>query len=208
MEYADIAAGLFASWAAFLASGTMAVAYIQFHWKFAFDSGFFPVVNKGELAALYCFLFLFMAGEFHCELEPVPIDQFVIAPAMETMRRLVDEMGIELVTDVREFLLDRPDPLGRGGILLLGEGLLLDLYLTAPPLERVPARALHDLAREVAPELGHDHPGMHGERPHALLRQPTVELDCEQDVGGLRLPVRGPLLVRVALEPDVVEADR
>lgn len=56
-----IAAGVFTSWAAFLASGTMAVAYVQFHWKLAFDAGFFPVVNKGELALLYSVLFLFVA---------------------------------------------------------------------------------------------------------------------------------------------------
>ena len=48
-------------WAAFLASGTMAVAYFQFHWKFQFGAAFFPVVNQGELAVLYCFVFLFMA---------------------------------------------------------------------------------------------------------------------------------------------------
>ncbi|HEX7901738.1 MAG TPA: DoxX family protein [Planctomycetota bacterium] len=52
--------GLFTRGAAFVASGTMAVAYIQFHWHFAFDAGFFPVVNKGELALLYCFLFFYM----------------------------------------------------------------------------------------------------------------------------------------------------
>lgn len=56
-----IALGFRTSWAAFLASGTMAVAYIQYHWKFAFGSGFFPTVNKGELAVVYCFLFLFIA---------------------------------------------------------------------------------------------------------------------------------------------------
>ena len=56
-----IAFGVFTVWAAFLASGTMAVAYIQFHWKFAFDSSFFPVVNRGELAVVYAFLFLFFA---------------------------------------------------------------------------------------------------------------------------------------------------
>ena len=55
-----ILAGLFTRGAAFLASGTMAVAYIQFHWNFAFDSRFFPVVNKGETALLYCFLFFYM----------------------------------------------------------------------------------------------------------------------------------------------------
>jgi len=52
--------GLFTRGAAFLASGTMAVAYIQFHWKGSFDAAFFPVINKGELAMLYCFLFFFM----------------------------------------------------------------------------------------------------------------------------------------------------
>ena len=58
---AMIALGLLTTWAAFLASGTMAVAYIQFHWKLKFDANFFPVVNKGESALLYCFLFLFIA---------------------------------------------------------------------------------------------------------------------------------------------------
>ena len=56
-----IALGAFTHWAAFLASGTMAVAYIQFHWQFAFDSKFFPAINKGELALVYAFLFLFIA---------------------------------------------------------------------------------------------------------------------------------------------------
>ena len=48
-------------WAAFLASGTMAVAYFQFHWKFQFGAEFFPVINRGELAALYSFVFLYIA---------------------------------------------------------------------------------------------------------------------------------------------------
>ncbi|WP_242343716.1 DoxX family protein [Anaeromyxobacter terrae] len=58
-----IALGLFTRAAAFLASGTMAVAYLQFHWKLAL-SGFawLPAVNKGELAALYCFLFLYVTA--------------------------------------------------------------------------------------------------------------------------------------------------
>ena len=47
--------------AAFLCSGTMAVAYFQFHWKFQIGPNFFPAINKGELAALYCFVFLFIA---------------------------------------------------------------------------------------------------------------------------------------------------
>ena len=47
--------------AAFLSSGTMAVAYFQFHWKFQFGRMFFPTLNQGEMAVLYCFIFLFIA---------------------------------------------------------------------------------------------------------------------------------------------------
>jgi putative oxidoreductase len=56
-----IALGLLTRWAAFIASGTMAVAYFQFHWKLELGERFFPVVNRGELAALYCFVFLYIA---------------------------------------------------------------------------------------------------------------------------------------------------
>jgi putative oxidoreductase len=55
-----IAAGLFTRIAAFLASGTMAVAYFQFHMKGDFGgTHWLPIVNQGELAVVYCFLFLF-----------------------------------------------------------------------------------------------------------------------------------------------------
>ncbi len=47
--------------AAFLCCGTMAVAYIQYHWKFQVGSQLFPSVNKGELALLYTFVFLLIA---------------------------------------------------------------------------------------------------------------------------------------------------
>jgi putative oxidoreductase len=47
--------------AAFICSGMMAVAYFQFHWKFQFDRAFLPGVNGGELAVIYCFVFLFIA---------------------------------------------------------------------------------------------------------------------------------------------------
>jgi putative oxidoreductase len=58
-----IALGLFTRWAAFIASGTMAVAYFQFHWKLVLDAWkWVPIVNRGELSALYCFLFLFIAA--------------------------------------------------------------------------------------------------------------------------------------------------
>ncbi len=53
-----VAVGLFTRPAAFLASGTMAVAYVQFHWKGAMGSGLFPMVNGGELALIYSFVFL------------------------------------------------------------------------------------------------------------------------------------------------------
>jgi putative oxidoreductase len=56
-----VAVGCKTRWAAFLASGTMAVAYVQFHWKFQFGPEFFPAINQGELAALYCVVFLLIA---------------------------------------------------------------------------------------------------------------------------------------------------
>ncbi len=55
---AMIAVGLFASPVAFVASGQMAVAYFQAHAPRAW----FPIQNGGEEAALYCFLFLFIAA--------------------------------------------------------------------------------------------------------------------------------------------------
>ena len=56
-----IAIGLYTVWAAFIASGLMAVAYMQFHWKLAFTSAFWPAINRGELALVYAFLFLYIA---------------------------------------------------------------------------------------------------------------------------------------------------
>ena len=47
--------------AAFLCSGTMAVAYIQYHWKFQIGSQLLPALNKGELSVLYSFIFLLIA---------------------------------------------------------------------------------------------------------------------------------------------------
>jgi len=56
-----IALGLFTRPAAFITSGMMAVAYTQFHWKLSFDNWeWLPIVNKGELAVVYCFLFLYV----------------------------------------------------------------------------------------------------------------------------------------------------
>lgn len=53
-----VALGLWAGYAAFVASGLMAVAYFMVH----ASNGFWPIVNKGELAVLYCFVFLYVAS--------------------------------------------------------------------------------------------------------------------------------------------------
>ena len=49
--------GLFTRVTAFILSGEMAVAYFMAH----ASGGFLPLVNKGELAVLYCFVFFYMA---------------------------------------------------------------------------------------------------------------------------------------------------
>lgn len=54
-----VAIGLFAGWAAFLCSGQMAAAY----WMVHGTQALFPIQNGGELAALYCFVFLFIASQ-------------------------------------------------------------------------------------------------------------------------------------------------
>jgi putative oxidoreductase len=51
-----IAVGLLTPWAALLASGMMAVAYFIAH----APGGFWPIQNKGELAVVYSFLFLYI----------------------------------------------------------------------------------------------------------------------------------------------------
>jgi putative oxidoreductase len=50
--------GLLTRPVAFLLSGEMAAAYFLTHWP----KSFWPLVNGGELAVLYCFLFLFFAA--------------------------------------------------------------------------------------------------------------------------------------------------
>ena len=49
--------GLFSRPVAFLLSGQMAVAYFLAH----APQGFWPLLNKGELAVMYCFVFLYFA---------------------------------------------------------------------------------------------------------------------------------------------------
>ncbi len=53
-----VALGLYASWAAFICSGQMAVAYFMVHQSM----GLLPIQNHGELGALYAFIFLLIAA--------------------------------------------------------------------------------------------------------------------------------------------------
>ncbi|ATW04087.1 DoxX family protein [Sphingorhabdus sp. YGSMI21] len=55
---AAIALGLFTRPAAFIASGMSAAAY----WMAHGSSGLYPITNGGEIVALYCFIFLFIAA--------------------------------------------------------------------------------------------------------------------------------------------------
>lgn len=50
--------GLFTRSVAFLLSGLMAVAYFMAH----APRGFYPILNAGELAILFCFVFLYLAA--------------------------------------------------------------------------------------------------------------------------------------------------
>lgn len=50
--------GLFTRPVAFITSGMLAVAYFYAH----APRGFYPILNAGELAALYCFVFLYLAA--------------------------------------------------------------------------------------------------------------------------------------------------
>jgi putative oxidoreductase len=50
--------GLFTRPAAFILSGEMAVAYFQFH----APMGFWPMLNQGQPAILYCFIFLYLSA--------------------------------------------------------------------------------------------------------------------------------------------------
>jgi putative oxidoreductase len=51
--------GLYTRYAAFLASGLMAFAY----WIGHGTKALLPVINEGELAVLYCFVFLFISTQ-------------------------------------------------------------------------------------------------------------------------------------------------
>jgi len=50
--------GLFSRWAAFILSGELAFAYFIGH----APKGFYPLLNGGEAAVLFCFVFLYLAA--------------------------------------------------------------------------------------------------------------------------------------------------
>jgi putative oxidoreductase len=54
-----ITIGFLAGYAAFIASGEMAVAYFVRH----YPKSFWPLENQGEPAVLFCFIYLFMATQ-------------------------------------------------------------------------------------------------------------------------------------------------
>ncbi len=69
-----IAIGLLTMVAAFLASGLMAAAYFTVHAKGAF----FPIVNHGESAVIYCWIFLYI---FFRGAGPLSLDSLIFRGA-------------------------------------------------------------------------------------------------------------------------------
>ena len=65
-----ILVGFYTRWTAFILCGEMAVAYFMSHAK----HGFWPIVNHGELAVLYCFIFLYL---FAAGPGPVSLDRAI-----------------------------------------------------------------------------------------------------------------------------------
>ena len=62
--------GLFTRFSAFILCGEMAVAYFTVHAKM----GLYPIDNHGELAVLYCFVFLYLAA---AGAGPISIDRLI-----------------------------------------------------------------------------------------------------------------------------------
>ena len=54
-----IVLGLYTRITAFVLSGMMAVAYFMFH----APASVYPIINQGELAIIYCFVFLYLAAQ-------------------------------------------------------------------------------------------------------------------------------------------------
>lgn len=72
--------GLLAGYAAFVASGEMAVAYFTAHQP----AGILPIQNGGELAVLYCFIFFYIAARGSSVLS---LDSLIFRPNPDAVNR-------------------------------------------------------------------------------------------------------------------------
>ena len=76
-----LALGLFTRTVAFVLAGNMAVAYFMVH----APRGFFPLLNGGELAIVYCFIFLYFwvagGGEWSLDRLRAPASASAISPS-------------------------------------------------------------------------------------------------------------------------------
>jgi N-acyl-D-aspartate/D-glutamate deacylase/uncharacterized membrane protein YphA (DoxX/SURF4 family) len=81
-----VVVGLFARPVAFLLSGMMAWAYFQAHFRVEFPDGWIPILNRGEMAVLYCFAFFLIAfhggGSFSLDGWLARRKMGVVAPAL------------------------------------------------------------------------------------------------------------------------------
>jgi putative oxidoreductase len=76
-----LALGLFTRTVAFVLAGDMAVAYFMAH----APRGFFPLLNGGELAIVYCFIFLYFwvagGGEWSLDRLRAPASTSALSPS-------------------------------------------------------------------------------------------------------------------------------
>ena len=76
-----LALGLFTRTVAFILAGDMAVAYFMAH----APRGFFPLLNGGELAIVYCFVFLYLwvagGGEWSLDRLRAPASSSTLSPS-------------------------------------------------------------------------------------------------------------------------------
>ena len=76
-----LAFGLFTRPVAFILAGNMAVAYFMAH----APRGFFPLLNGGELAIVYCFVFLYLwiagGGEWSLDRLRAPASASALSPS-------------------------------------------------------------------------------------------------------------------------------
>ena len=86
-----LALGLFTRSVAFVLAGNMAVAYFMAH----SPRGFFPLLNGGELAIVYCFIFLYLwlAGGGECSLSIGTCARLRIRPVAEPGLSIIGQRG-------------------------------------------------------------------------------------------------------------------